>query len=180
MFTEIIIIAFICGLIGILTKSKVSQTDKVGKPSQLKSIRGMFMEFLEAAQITTAPPPPPHGGESKPLQSTEGTGMDRPTAWGSLDKSLQTSEGLGSRPPLAWGSLVAATTEGIDPCHDDMYASSLDVLSPTWEDDAGSTTAEAAPSTGAVAGLSGQALVQAIVMNEILTRPQDRKRRWNR
>lgn len=67
------------------------------------------------------------------------------------------------------GSLAAESTEGIDPCHDEEMQRAYAINRP-YQTEA---------SALGVAGMFGRdALVKAVVMSEILTRPSQRK--WGR
>ncbi|MBQ7850477.1 MAG: hypothetical protein IJ343_12185 [Clostridia bacterium] len=143
------------GVVWVFIMIAVAVANSVKKKQQQSS---MTVSTAQPAQPAAQPasmasmlPPRPEGSD-KPV---------RPTVHTHLELNCDTHDAPDT------GSLGAVRTEGTDPCHDDLLPHRT----------AAPMAAETQTSPSLTLDWSGDAMVKAFVMQEILTRPAQRRTR---
>lgn len=161
---EIIVVILILGLIGKLAgnNNRQQQNGKIAKAlGDAGRLRGKEMSV--DSTTTDAPAEPSHAHDAAPV------GMGRNHQ--SLVDYVAPS-----------GSISEPTYEGIDPCHNEMFSdANIRKLQAQAREAANPGEAQAFHEEQEPAidlAFNRDSLLTAVVMNEILTRPKDRRRRW--
>ena len=135
-------------MIAVAVANSAKKKQKQQQPRMTVSTAQPAQPAAQPASMASMLPPRPEGSD-KPV---------RPTVHTHLELDCDTHDA----PDI--GSLGAVRTEGTDPCHDDLLPHRT----------AAPMAAETHP--GLALDWSGEAMVKAFVMQEVLTRPGDRRR----